>query len=543
MAWAIFFIISLIILISSIVMASISAKVTCKNGRLLDPSKILFIGVVLSSIVLFIPIYINTFKSSNCGIFETVLISIHNMIRLFVVDGEFGFVTANLGDMPTLVSKGYTVLFAILFVLAPILTFGFVLSFFGNIAAYKRYVTHYNSDTFIFSELNEKSLKLANSLTSNKSQKRFIVFTDVFNNEEHGYELTEKAKELGAVCFKKDITNIDFSFHSQKSKLSFFAIGDNCSENIGQALKIVEKMKYRENTALYVFSTQTESEMLLANAFISDDDEIKIKVRRVNEVNSLVMRNLYDNGFEKIFKSAYDDGSGIKKINAVIVGMGLLGTEMTKALSWFCQMDGYLLEINAFDLNESTEDKFVSQCPELMKFSGRLDVEGESRYTINIHYGIDVEDVTFDRLIISLPRTTYVFVALGEDEKNIAAAVKLRRLFERMNCNPQIQAIVNNADKNKALVGITNFKGQAYNIDFIGDTESSYSEKVILHSDIEAEALERHLKWGKKSEFWKYDYNYKSSMASAIHKKMKILCGVTGIEKKFENRTEEEILN
>ena len=283
--------------------------------------------------------------------------------------------------------------------------------------------------------------------------------------------------------------------------------------------------------------------MLVANAFNSDDDDIKIKVRRVNEVNSLVMRNLYDNGFEKIFKSAYDDGSGIKKINAVIVGMGLLGTEMTKALSWFCQMDGYLLEINAFDLNESTEDKFVSQCPELMKFSGRLDVEGESRYTINIHYGIDVEDVTFDRLIISLPRTTYVFVALGEDEKNIAAAVKLRRLFERMNCNPQIQAIVNTADKNKALVGITNFKGQAYNIDFIGDTESSYSEKVILHSDIEAEALERHLKWGKKSEFWKYDYNYKSSMASAIHKKMKILCGVTGIEKKFENRTEEEILN
>ena len=100
------------------------------------------------------------------------------------------------------------------------------------------------------------------------------------------------------------------------------------------------------------------------------------------------------------------------------------------------------MEINAFDLNESTEDKFVSQCPELMKFSGRLDVEGESRYTINIHYGIDVEDVTFDRLIISLPRTTYVFVALGEDEKNIAAAVKLRRLFERMNCNPQIQASV-----------------------------------------------------------------------------------------------------
>ena len=111
--------------------------------------------------------------------------------------------------MPTLISKGYTTLFSILFVLAPILTFGFVLSFFKNISAYKRYITHYNSDVFIFSELNEKSLALAKSLHKNDGKNRFFVFTDVFEKEEEqSYELVEKAKELGAVCFKKDIVFI-----------------------------------------------------------------------------------------------------------------------------------------------------------------------------------------------------------------------------------------------------------------------------------------------------------------------------------------------
>lgn len=85
-----------------------------------------------------------------------------------------------------------------------------------------------------------------------------------------------------------------------------------------------------------------------------------------------------------------------------------------------------------------------------------------------------------------------------------------------------------------------NFKGQEFNIDFIGDIDYSYSEEVILNSDVEKKALERHMKWGKESDFWRYAYNYKSSVASAIHRKMKILCGIPGIEKNPEERTEEE---
>lgn len=52
--------------------------------------------------------------------------------------------------------------------------------------------------------------------------------------------------------------------------------------------------------------------------------------------------------------------------------------------------------------------------------------------------------------------------------------------------------------------------------------------------------MKRHLKWGDEDEFRRYDYNCRSSVASAIHRKMKVLCGIPGIEKEPEARTEEE---
>ena len=134
-------------------------------------------------------------------------------------------------------------------------------------------------------------------------------------------------------------------------------------------------------------------------------------------------------------------------------------------------------------------------------------------------------------MISNLPQITYIFVALGKDGKNISTAMKLRSLLLRKGYEPVIHAVVYNSNKKETLTGITNFKNQEYKIDFIGDMKTTYSEKVILYSDVEKEALKRHMKWGEEKAFWQFDYNYKSSMASAIHRKMKALCQIQGIEK------------
>lgn len=548
MSWGVFLAISAACFFTSVMVAFVRSRMKYKTGRLIDPSKIVLMGLAVSASILFIPLYIVEFQNSGCGWFESIFIAFHNTIRLFVVDAEYDFVFKNVAGMSGWMYKSYTILFSIFFVLAPILTFGFVLSFFKNLSAHKRYITHFFAETYVFSELNEKSLTLAKSLYDNNFRKRFFVFTDVFErNEEESYELIEKAKEIGAICFKKDILTINFGVHSRSLKrgLNFFMIDNNQSQNTTQVLKLFEKYKFRKNARIYVFSTQVESEILLSNAFNSETKEnpYYVKVRRINEKRSLIMRNLFDHGYEKIFESAYDDGTGIKKINALIVGMGQHGTEMTKALTWFCQMDGYLAEINSFDADRLAEQKMISECPELMEMSGKLDIEGESKYTLNIHSNVDIDTIDFDNAVTKLPRTTYVLVSLGNDEKNIATAVKLRATFARMGYYPEIQAVVTNSEKKEALIDAANFKGQKYNIDFIGDIRSSYSEESILNSEVECIALERHKKWGDERSFWRYDYNFKSSVASAIHSKMKRLCNIPGIDKAPSERSEEELWN
>jgi hypothetical protein len=131
-------------------------------------------------------------------------------------------------------------------------------------------------------------------------------------------------------------------------------------------------------------------------------------------------------------------------------------------------------------------------------------------------------------------------VALGSDDANINAAVRLRMLFERVGTHPVIHAIVYNSQQRKALTGIRNYRGQAYDITFIGDLESSFTEKVIIDSELEADALRRHLKWGAEEEFWTYEYNYRSSVASAIHMRARIHCKIPGADKTEEMLTEQE---
>ena len=548
MVWIVCLILSVVCFTGAVVAAGSLSKTKYKSGRLLDSTKVMLLGVVGSSILLFIPIYTQVFQAYEKTPIEIFLISVHNTIRLFVVDGDFEFIIANIKDLPDVLLRCYMALFAVFFVAAPLLTFGFVLSFFKNLSAYKNFMLKFQTDAYIFSELNEKSLELARSIKENRKKKCVIIFTDVFENNDEGiFELVESAKELGAIRFKKDIVTVNFRLHSKASKLSFFTIGADESENISQSLKLIEQYKYRENTDLYIFSTRVESEILLENSFkISPDEEggkeAQIKVRRVNEVQSLILRTLYEDGYRSIFESALAEQDGIRQINAVVIGMGQHGTEMTKALAWFCQMDGYRAQIDSFDIDPSAEDRFVSLCPELMspQLNGQFDIIGETKYKITVHPGVDVDTKSFDDCIADLPATTYVFVALGSDEKNIQTAVKLRSILLRRGSEPVIQAVVCNSEKNQALNGVTNFKNQEYKIDFIGDMKTSYSEAVILHSDVEEEALKRHLKWGKESEFWQYDYNYKSSVASAIHRKMKLLCKIPGIEKEPGEREESE---
>lgn len=494
----------------------------------------LFAGVFAASFCLFLPVYM-TAAPAEFMHWRALLLSVFHTLQVFALGCDYGIIAEGIAVCPDQIASAYQLWAACLFVLAPVLTFSFVLSLFKNISANFNYLKAYFRDVYAFSELNEKSLTLAADIKENH-KKAAIIFTNVHNNDgENNSEQMEAAKQIGAICFTKDIAAVDFQKHSGKKAVSFFAISEDETQNLNQALKLVARYRHRANTNLYVFSTKLESELLL-NAV----DKGFIKVRRINAVKSLINRVLYEQG-ELFFRGETTAQDGRKYISAVVVGMGQYGVEMVKALTWFGQMDGYKLEIHAFDKDPLAEEKFKALVPELMspQYNG-VEIAGEAQYKISVHAGIDTQTISFAQEIAKLSNTTYVLVALGSDDENINAAFQLRMYFERMHIHPVIQAIVYNSQQKNALLGVKNYRGQAYDISFIGDMDSSYTEGVILNSELETEALRRHMKWGKEEEFWTYEYNYRSSIASAIHRKARIQQGIAGAGKKESELTDEE---
>ncbi len=572
MLYYVCFVVALVASLAAVIGAVCISRMKKFHSDILNVTNILLVGVVVSAAIMFLPIYMEHYSETGGSPIETALISVHNVIRLFVVDGDFDFVIDNIA-VDGWINSGYMIFFAILFLAAPLLTFGFVLSFFKNISAYVTYyLANFRSDVYVFSALTEKSLVLARSIVENgerdaKKRKRLCIFADVNEKKnEQMDELIKGAHEIGALCFKQDVSVLDLSFHSKKTSMKFFTITEDPSLNTSQALNLLPKYKYRPHSHLFVFSSMPETEMLLNRGYESDDEDkkakrkckktaeaegesqkrpVQIKIRRVNEVRSLINDMLYSDGYRLIFDSAKTvDEDGDHVISAVIIGLGKHGKEMLKALVWLSQMTGYKLYVNVYDADKLAASKFRAECPELMdeRFNGRFDIKGESRYSINIHSKVDIDSYEFASHVSSLPTISYALVCLGDDEKNIAGALKLRSLCMRAGFSPIIQSIVYSVDKNKALRGIANHKNVKYDIEFIGDRCSTYSENVIIHSEIEQLALERHKSYGADEEsFWKYDYNYRSSTASAIHKKMKELCGISGITLPKEQRSEEQL--
>ena len=532
--WTIFLVISVVIFVLGIAFAVLTAKRAQRKRVYIQSFHVVFIAAFLSLTVLFYPVFFEIHKEKDVGGLVSLFVAMQSTLQVFSINADFSIMADGLAGEMGLAAGVYSLFASFLYVLAPILTFGFILSFFQNLSSYRRYLLGFKKDVFVFSRLTNRSLSLARSERQKYGRRFTLIFTDISpSNDDISSELLEEARLLGAVFFRKDILAVRFDWHSRNAEMNFFVMGSDESEKMGQVLELHRRFEKRPRTNLYFFSSEKGSELLLAGKRGS------IKLRRVDEIRTLVYKTLDEYG-TMLFDQAVET-AGERKITAAILGLGQYGSEMLKALTWFSQMDGYRIEIHAFDESRAPEASLRMSCPELLdETHNGVDIPGEAQYDIHFHSGVDIASLDLVEVLETLKKVTYVFVALGSDELNIETAVNLRIWVKRFGCEPLIHAVVHSSEKQKSLVGLRNAKDEEYGIAFIGDMSTIYSDAAVINSELENRALQRHMKWGDEEAFWAFEYNYRSSMASIIHKKMREHCRIPGEKKAQEERTPAE---
>ncbi len=534
----------------------ISAK--HKKDRKITPIRILFVGTFIAAVFYFLPLVqeIISRQGEREFWFDSVLTSMQFAFRLFILDGEILWILDEelsvLSDPA--VKSFYTLVGSSLYVLAPIFTFSFVLTFFNNLFAKLRYFFSGFCHTHVFNELNEKSIALATDLKK-QSFWNVIVFTDISDKvREEKMELVEDAHMLGAILFNKDFDSIKFRGRLSFRKLNFYLISEDEQKKLRHAEVIMKNFDYK-NVELRLFSSDIRSQLLM-DSF----DPQEMRVIRIDDIQTLVYHNLYTHGKMLFDRARKVNGEQDKVISAVIVGLGLYGREMLKALTWFCQLEGYKLKITAFDSDKDAEAKFKYMCPELMddKYNGASPkyerVDGEPYYEIKIEGGVDVSTPDFKDKLKSITDASYIFVCLGTDEINLKTAVEIRTICENVDYGagehkPDIETVIYDSKLARSLrttweaieknnvEGVTNFKNKPYNILITGDLNSFYSVSTLIDSKLIAAGFDVQLGYDsnndpikkkdpviiKKAErtFWKYEYNYNSSTAQAIHLKLR----------------------
>lgn len=315
-------------------------------------------------------------------------------------------------------------------------------------------------------------------------------------------------------------------------------------------LSALWRYAFRRCTELYVFSELNEDSLYLAGS-----------IKEAHPKGLIVFTDVYENESEEFgeqMAAAHRLGAACFKADIALLRLRrsdrsrpvyffLLGRDKAENIHqavlltrrWGTRSNMHLY---LFATGAESELLFQSADPRGMRIrrhNGQR-IPGEAQYDIRIHAGMRLESREFLELVQTLPQLTYVFVALGSDTRNIEAAVRLRELCQRRGLHPYILAVVQDPFKTVALTSVTDYRGTPYDLHFLGARDMLYSESNILHSRLEAEALTRHLKWGDEDVFWRYEFNYRSSIASVIHHRLKLRLGVPGADKPPAERTEEE---
>ena len=490
---------------------SYRVSTSSEKKKQIAPFHVLLILVSVAMFFMFIPVY--DCLEGNSWV-KSFFLSIHNTMRLFVLDGDYTIINDYLGAVGAVQGKWASVFATysvVMFVVAPVMTAGFVLSFVKDAWAHILSVIRSGKVVYYMSELNSSSIALADDVRS-RDKRAVIVFFDVYHeqSEEH-YEMMERAIKLGAICFRKDISAVGLKRPRRVRK--FFFIGANEEENVKQAINLSKRCKAelrsKYEAELYIFATTADSELLIDSISRGRKKGAPdLKIRRIDVTKNLAISTVSSSS--AIFPRA---GEGEKSVDIVIIGIGSFGTELLKAYSWASQIPNCRPKIHIIDKDKDLEKRLEPKMSALLEY-GKKNVKGDSTYEIIPYAEVDVNHIDFENTIKKIQANArggidIVYVCLGNDELNVKTAMEVRKILGRglgaLDSLPPIQAVVFSTRKTKIL----NENGDK-DIKYIGSMQSVYSLENVENKKAEDKAKPYHMYWATKSLVDGLDFNEKA---------------------------------
>lgn len=467
-------------------------------------------------------------------------------IKMFLLDSELDTVIASLSNVRLAISLLFSCWAIVLFIACPIFTAKLLLVIFKDFVSQLRVKSAKNKKIYIMSELNDMSVALAESIKNTFDAKSMIVFLNVTKTEEAAQlDLIQKAAEMKAVCLKQGLT--DTNIFSKSKLYEVFIISENETENIEKTIAFTEKYRSKLKAKIFVYASSTTSGYIIDSL---DKDRIKVENEALkSKINSggWLFDYIYENGTDNLIaendfdirRIDYSEDFAVKAlkesnvfavckaqdkkvISVLIVGLGKFGKEILKVALWFFQVPGYQLEINVIDygmdkrgLKTNVLEAFEHECPEILA-KNKPEYSGEEGYDIRF-FEADCFSNSLDRLFKTekerLSRTQVVFVTLGGDDKNVDAAIEIRRQFDRVlglsdskkreikassyNDIPFINAVVFDDRKAKNIENeLKNHKNVPYHINSIGSLREVYNYNNITEIEkTERNAVRYHIEW------------------------------------------------
>ena len=462
-------------------------------------TSIALVGVMIATAFLVFPLYKEIDFITN--LLKTVIYA----IKMPSINSDFSV----LNNAPNSLFKIYEYVLYIYCVCAPTLAAGVILSFINSLIDEFISNRQTKKNVHIFSFINEKSLILAESIYSDNN---LIIFKD------NGIVDRDRIKKINGIILKKNIENIRFDKYL--NKVYIYQIDDDEEKNLNETLSLIDKVKNKyKNLEIYVFSKNNEARIILDST-----NKYNVRTTIISETEQLVYNVLDSN---PLYLGASD-----KNINALIIGCGIVGRDFLKSITWCGQMIDYKLKINVIDKNANDiKSEIDLECPELI-----------SNYNINF-YDKNVKYIDTYKLITEkMKDTSYIVINLGSDILNLETAINLRREFLRIGKMPIINLLIEDDYRLKQIKVLKNEKGNEYNLYPYGSIKELYNFKTIINRNVEEIAKKVHLAYSpddtKFNNYYKIEYNKKSSRSTALHIKYK-LYSILGDDYRNKNRIKE----